>query len=68
LNKAFYIQSCARNFDEIAKSLNISFQTASSLVTDLEKIGLLKEKTGFSRNRIFELWEYMDLFRSKKMF
>ncbi len=54
--------------DAIAKSLNISFQTASSLVTDLEKIGLLKEKTGFSRNRIFELWEYMDLFRSKKMF
>jgi Fic family protein len=52
--------------DEVAKSLNITFQTASSLVTDLEKIGMLREKTGFSRNRIFELWEYMDLFRRKK--
>jgi Fic family protein len=52
--------------DEVAKNLNITFQTASTLVTDLEKIGILREKTGFSRNRIFELWEYMDLFRSKK--
>ncbi len=55
----------AMTIDEVSKSLNTTFQTASALITDLERIDIIREKTGFSRNRIFELWEYMNLFRSK---
>lgn len=56
----------AVNLNEIAQMLNVSFQTASSLAEDYTTLGLFKEKTGGERNRIFELWEYMDLFRDKK--
>lgn len=47
---------------EIADLLDISFQTASSIAKAFEKAGLFTEKTGFSRNRIFYLREYLDLF------
>jgi Fic family protein len=56
----------ALNLNEIAQMLNVSFQTASNLAEDFLKIGLFREKTGGKRNRIFELWEYVDLFRNKK--
>jgi Fic family protein len=48
---------------DIEEKLSCSFQTASSLASDLEKIGLFKEKTGYSRNRIFVLHKYLDLFK-----
>lgn len=47
---------------EISTMLGVSFQTASVIAKDFEKIGLFTEKTGFSRNRIFYLREYLDLF------
>jgi Fic family protein len=56
----------AVNLNEIAQVLNVSFQTASNLSEDYLRIGLFKEKTGGERNRIFELWEYIDLFRNKQ--
>lgn len=49
---------------DVEKLLNITKPTAHALVTDLQKIGILKEKTGLSRNRIFTLHEYLALFNN----
>lgn len=50
------------NINQIAKELDIAFVTATRLVSEFEAKGILKEKTGFSRNRSFELHEYIGLF------
>ncbi len=50
------------NVNQIAKELDITFTTATRLIAQFEKKGILKEKTGFSRNRSFELHEYVGLF------
>ena len=51
------------NVNQIAKELNITFPTASKLAEEFERVGILKEVTGFSRNRSFELFEYIELFK-----
>ncbi len=56
----------AVNINEIAQMLNVTFQTASNITQDYLKLNIFKEKTGGERNQIFELWEYLDLFRDKK--
>ena len=48
---------------EVNNELNISFATANSLIQKFLNIGILKEITGYSRNRLFMLWEYIDLFK-----
>lgn len=48
---------------DVQQQLNIAFNTANSLMNKFHKAGLLKEITGFSRNRLFMLWKYLDLFR-----
>lgn len=48
---------------DTAKRLNISVSAANTLVNQMAEENLLKELTGFSRNRIFILHEYIDLFR-----
>lgn len=48
----------------ITKLEPMSFQTASTIAKELTRIGLFVEKTGFSRNRIFILREYLDLFNA----
>ena len=47
---------------QIASELEVAFITANRLVDEFEKKGMLREKTGFSRNRSFELYEYVALF------
>lgn len=47
----------------VQQQLNIAFNTANSLLNKFLKAGLLKEITGFSRNRLFMLWKYFNLFR-----
>jgi len=47
---------------EIMKKLDISFNSANRLIKSLTELGLLNEITGFSRNRLFVLKEYLDLF------
>ena len=46
----------------IAKKLNISVSAANTLANTIEEAGILKEITGFSRNRVFILHEYVALF------
>jgi len=48
---------------DVQQKLNISFNTANSLMNKFHKADLLKEITGFSRNRLFMLWKYLDLFK-----
>ena len=45
-----------------AKLLEISVPTANKLVSDMEKLKILKEQTGFKKNRIFVFREYLELF------
>lgn len=49
----------------IMKKFDVTFNTANSLLASLEKLGLLKEITGFSRNRLYSLEEYLNLFENK---
>ncbi len=48
---------------KIMKEMEISFNSANRFIKALVDLGLLTEITGFSRNRLFELKEYLDLFR-----
>ncbi len=50
---------------DITGMIPVTFQTASTIAKDFEELGLFTEKTGFSRNRIFYLQEYLDLFINK---
>jgi Fic family protein len=50
------------NNKEIMKKLNISFNSANRLINSLVELGLLNEITGYSRNRLFVLRKYLDLF------
>jgi len=47
----------------IGKQLNISFTSANRLINSLVDLGVLYEITGHSRNRLFVLKEYLDLFK-----
>lgn len=49
--------------NEIQKKLDINYATANSLIGDFVELGILREKTGFSRNRIFVMEDYIKLFR-----
>ena len=50
------------NINQIAEKLEVAFITATRLVNEFERKTILKEKTGYSRNRSFELFEYVGLF------
>jgi Fic family protein len=55
--------SPATSVANTAKLLNISIGTANTLTNELARAGILKEITGFSRNRIFVLHDYIQLFK-----
>lgn len=48
--------------NEIAEMLHVTFQTANTLAKEFQDLGLFEEKTGYSKNRIFYLREYLELF------
>jgi Fic family protein len=54
------------NVQEIQDELKVSLPTANSLIADFVKLKILKEKTGFKRNREFEFTEYLNLFKDNK--
>lgn len=47
----------------VEKELSISTATANSLVKEFVKMGILKEITGYSRNRLFTFRDYLALFK-----
>ncbi|MEP6682877.1 MAG: Fic family protein [Parafilimonas sp.] len=49
--------------NEIATALEVNVSTAHRLVQDFEKLGILKEQTGYKRNRIFVFENYLNLFK-----
>jgi len=48
---------------DVEKYLEVNYATANSIVEDFVNLGILKEKTGFSRNRLFGMDDYIKLFR-----
>ena len=48
----------------VVEKLNMNFPTANRLLKSLTELGVLKETTGYSRNRLFVLEKYLNLFRS----
>lgn len=53
------------NVQEIQTELKVSLPTANSIIADFERLKILKEKTGWKRNREFELSDYLNLFKDK---
>jgi Fic family protein len=51
---------------DISQTLSVTFPTANILAEEFLKAGLFKEKTGQARNRLFSLWEYINLFERVK--
>lgn len=48
---------------DVIKELEVTKQTANTLIQDFEKLGILKEQTGYKRNRIFVFENYLNLFK-----
>lgn len=48
---------------EAEQNLGVTAATANRLIAELEKLGILQEKTGYSRNRLYALHEYLEIFR-----
>lgn len=46
---------------DLAKELNIPYQTASNVVSFLESAGILKEMTGKKRGKVFVYMEYLNI-------
>lgn len=51
------------NTKNVEKELQISYNSANRLLKSLVDLKILKELTGFSRNRLFILKEYLNLFK-----
>ena len=51
------------NIKQAQKFLKTTHQTATKILMELIKLKILKEKTGFKRNRIFSFDPYLNLFR-----
>jgi len=51
-----------QNGKQIAQKLDIAPSTANRLIKDFMELGILKELTGFSRNRLFAFEKYIGLF------
>jgi Fic family protein len=48
--------------NDAAALLEVTHQTANALIKDFEALGILKEKTGYKRNRQFTFQDYYNLF------
>ncbi len=48
---------------DVARELKVSPMTAQTLLGEFERLGILREVTGFQRNRIYFFERYFDLFK-----
>lgn len=49
--------------NDIEVHMDLSKQTANALIKDFQHLSILKEKTGFRRNRVFVFDQYLKLFQ-----
>ncbi len=52
------------DLNEVSRQLSVNKSTANRLIDDFEKLEILREISGFKRNRIFVFQEYLNLFKS----
>ncbi|MBF0191710.1 MAG: hypothetical protein HQL99_11320 [Magnetococcales bacterium] len=62
----FLCRRPAVNVGLVAAELGLQYPAANQLVAGLTTLGLLKEMTGYQRNRIFRFRPYLDIFRAEK--
>jgi Fic family protein len=48
---------------QATQELNMTFPRVNRMIEDFQNLDILKEITGYSRNRLFALYEYLDLFK-----
>jgi cell filamentation protein, protein adenylyltransferase len=58
----FLYSKPAVTVSDVTTNLNVTKQTANALIKDFQNLGILKEQTGYKRNRIFLFEEYLRLF------
>ena len=51
------------SINQASEQLEVNFAAGSRMIADFQRLGLLKEVTGLSRNRLFSLSEYLVLFK-----
>lgn len=51
---------------QIAELLAVHPSTANRLINDFVQLGILKERTGHKRNRIYIFEEYVQLFENRE--
>lgn len=61
LLKVLYKQPIV-SVNDVAEQLETTVATAYRLISEFEKLNILKEKTGFKRNRVFVFNDYLALF------
>lgn len=54
------------NVKDVEKLLGVTTKPANAIINDFERLGILKEITGYKRNRLFLFEEYYKLFEDKR--
>jgi Fic family protein len=59
-------KSPAITVNQVIDLLGLKYHSANKLVQALVELNILEEITGYQRNRIFLLHQYIDVFRDKQ--
>lgn len=51
------------NVNQVSDIVGVNYDSANRLVKDFENLEILKEITGYSRNRLFKMTDYVNLFK-----